>query len=309
MRAPHGARLQATLKAVADGIVTRGQLAGHKGWTSAVAAKALENARHFKLLEFSGEKLDGERAHRLTRQGQYKLGAFDTLQGPTKIDPSAGDLAARIAHAALELLHDCPAGMDSQVLAEEIGARPESIEQALEPHVLAKTLSRYEVTKVINGQARRFMLYRESAGLGPRQDFVLRPDPKAMMQPRWTDHVKVALHEAADKAAAAGAAADDQAEAEVSCTLPPAEPEAQPGALPVVGTLDIDGVDRKAAAAAGRADPAEAFNCALWSNGHMVIRSRGHELRLEPEHTQALVDYLACVSSTDLAAWRARGAA
>lgn len=291
MRAPHGARLHATLTAVAEGSVTRGMLAACTGWKPDVAGKALENARHFGLLEFRGNKLEGERAHQLTSRGTRKLGAFNLLQPDHKPDPAA---------QALELLADTPAGMDSQVLAAELGMKAHEVEALLKPHVDAKRLIVCAVTKVIDGKANGFFHYRESSSPGPRRDFSLRPNDPGFMKPQ-----PMATAPALAVAASAVPDADDDGGedgAQVEAHLAGDDTDALPTVqtLPVVGELDINQVHRRAAELAGEPDPADAFNAALWSSGYLVIRSRGQEIRLQPDHAAALVEYVVAVSGVDI---------
>ncbi len=284
MKAPHGARLQATLKAVAAGVVTRSQLAERTGWAEGVVIKALENARNFKLLAFNGEMRDGERCHALTEMGRMKLGAFNAMETSPKLG---------LAEQARALIADTPAGMDTQALAHELHVEMLDVDEALLPLVQAQQLVACAFTRYVDGKPLPLKLYRESAGLGPRRDFSLRPNPVGVIKPGWFGQKLAA------PASDAGPEDAEAAAEPVHAELPEAE---APGGLPLLGTLDMDAADRAAAAAAGRADPAEAFNCALWSTGHMVIRSRGQELRLEPEHAEALLHYVACLRADRLLA-------
>lgn len=282
---PKAPRMLATLKAIGTGSARHAdELASLLGWPIVAARKSMDNAKSAGYVEPTGIRQGGRALLRLTPMGLVKLG---------DLDPQGGIGNERIAEQALVLIDNTAVGMDSGALGHALGVGPGDVQRALAPHVASMRLVHCDVVR----QGDRFILYRNSAG-------------SAGMVSAWKRNQATGIScgyqqhpdEQREPAATCAPAAPDQAVPAVADeVVSPHAPAPEPAvrAVPFAGTLDIDAADRKAAARRGEPDPAEAFSCALWNNGTLVISLAGERLTLQPVQAGTLRRYLAHFNTGD----------
>jgi hypothetical protein len=300
-------RLSQCLLALEAGHLCMPDVAKYTGWDKATASQVLSNAKALGYVEVAEPKAAGLSIHRLTVNGMQRL-ACERLPAD----------AASIGEQALLLIEKEPAGLNSGELADRLQCLSETVEEALALHVSTHRL----VACAVKNSFGDFTHYRVSAGVAqvaladnvwkkntvtptpapapaaPKPAKVAKPAPapsplplvgeididaicRKPVVPTTTPRVTPAdLQERMDNAAIPPALRGGPAPNEL---VPPAdfwsEMQREHHAAPV-------------APAAAEGDDEEAFLCALFSSGTLVIESDGNQLSLPVEHTRQLLHYL-----------------
>ena len=314
--------LPLVLKAIAaGGTCHRDDIASRAGITKVQAIHGVNNAVNGGYIEPTGQVVDRQNCWQLTALGRVRLDEIQRVLPGATPPPDA----AALADQALALIAKSAAGLDTEHLAQKLGASLAEVDAALAPIVAERRL----VTCGLLRGENKLTLYRSSTG-GTGED--------------WRAHGSLGFHsgmtaqqvqaEQAEKAAQAAAAKTRKplpaprpapapawvpgAPPEVACEVldpAPATPPAPP-VVPFVGELDIDAIHHQAPAPTpapmapqpapqaapqtpaptppqtANKEPADRFMCALYSNGALLIDS-GHEIVTLPlAHTRRLLHYL-----------------
>lgn len=306
--------------AAGDTPMTKDAIALRTRFTRVQTANTLGNAVYRGYFEASGQMHEGQQCWVLTQKGRER--AAEAQQRGVRLPDEAQALSpAVLAEQALVLVTKAPGGLDTEQLAQKLGASLAEIDAALAPAVAQHRL----VTCGLLRGSHALTQYRCSAG-GKGDDWrthgslgfhsgMTAQQLQAEQEAQATKAAELAREvrrspvrkpapprEPALPAVPAAPAAPVEVASEVVDAAPAAPPPAPP---PYLGELDIDAAHGKAPMptepqAAQKAQEADRFMCALYSNGALLIDSNGELVTLPLEHTRKLLSYLDHLGAPEL---------